>query len=75
MQVFVRFDGRGMIAVLPKRPVAPFALVILLGRAASDELHALSNHVLARVFDQKMNVIRGDHIIEHAKTQALLGFE
>jgi hypothetical protein len=35
----------------------------------------LSNHVLARVFDQKMNVIRGDHIIEHAKTETLLRLE
>jgi hypothetical protein len=75
MQVLVRFDGRGMVAVLPERPVAPFALVVLLCRAASDELHALSNHVLARVFDQKMNVIRGDHIIEHAKTETLLRLE
>ena len=75
MQVLVRFDGRGMVTVLPERPVAPFALVVLLCRAASDELHALSNHVLARVFDQKMNVIRGDHIIEHAKTETLLRLE
>jgi len=67
MQVLVRFDGRGMVAVLPERPVAPFALVLLLCRAASDELHALSNHVLARVFDQKMNVIRGDHINNRAR--------
>jgi hypothetical protein len=43
-----------------------------LGLRYSDELHTLSNHVLARVFDQKMNVIRGDHIIEHAKTETLL---
>jgi hypothetical protein len=40
-----------------------------------DELQALSNHVLARVFDQKMNVIRSDHIIEHAKTEMLLRLE
>jgi hypothetical protein len=73
--VLVRFDGRGMVAVLPERPVAPFALVVLLRGAAGDELHALSNHVLARVFDQKMNVIRGDHIIEHAKTETLLRLE
>jgi hypothetical protein len=25
MQVLVRFDGRGMVAVLPERPVASFA--------------------------------------------------
>ena len=30
MQMLVRFDGRGMVAVLPERPVAPFALVVLL---------------------------------------------
>src|SRR5215510_5484041 len=75
MQVLVRLDGRSMVAVLPERPVAPFALVVLLCRAASDELHALSYHVLARVFEQKMNVIRGDHIIEHAKTETLLRLE
>ena len=75
MQVLVRFDGRGMVAVLPERPVAPFALVVLLCRAAGNELHALSNHVLARVFDQKMNVVRGDHIVEHGQTEAFFCLE
>ena len=35
--------------------------------AIGDELQALSNHVLAYVFDQKMNVIRGDHLAFHSK--------
>ena len=60
---------------LPERSLTSFALVIFLRGAARDQLHALSNLVLARVFDQKMNVIRGDHIIEHAKTETLLRLE
>ena len=29
----------------------------------------------ADVFDQKMDMIAGNHVIQHRKTEALLGFE
>jgi hypothetical protein len=56
-------------------PLLPFALVVFLRRAPGDELHALGDDVWACVIDQKMDVIRGDHIIEHAKTETLLRLE
>jgi hypothetical protein len=42
---------------------------------AGGELHALRNNIRTRVFDQKVNVVGRDHIIEHAQTKAFLGFE
>src|SRR5262245_47137249 len=75
MQMLVGFNSGGMIAIFPEGPLSPLALVVFLRRAASDELHALSNHVSACVFDQKMNVVRGDHIVEHTQSKPLPRFE
>ena len=35
----------------------------------------MSNYILARVFNQKMNVVGRHHIIEHAQTKAFLRLE
>ena len=36
MQELVRFYGRGMVAVLPKRSLPIFALIVFLGGAAGN---------------------------------------
>jgi hypothetical protein len=38
-------------------------------------LHTAGNNVWAGVFDQKMGVIAGKHLIQHRKTEAFFGFE
>jgi hypothetical protein len=75
VQVLVLLDCSSMIAVLPERSLPVLALVVFLSDAAGDELHALGNYVWARVFDQKMNVVDRDRIIEHAQTKAFLSLE
>ena len=52
-----------------------FRWFVFLRSSASDELHAVSNHVRACVFHHKMNVIGCDDVIEHAQTEALSRFE
>jgi hypothetical protein len=44
-------------------------------RCASNQLHTAGNNVWASVFDQKMDMIAGNHVIQHRKTEALFGFE
>ena len=52
VKVVIELDCGGMVAVLPERALLTFALVILLGSAAGDELHAFRDNVCACVFDQ-----------------------
>ena len=57
MQVFVTLDGGGMITIFPERSLPTFALVIFLGNAACDQLHASRYDVLPRISDQEMDVM------------------
>ena len=45
IQMLVCLNGRCMVAILPERALLAFALVVLLRRATSDELHALGDDV------------------------------
>ena len=71
MQVLVSFDGGGMIAIFPERSLLTFSVVLLLGRAPCDELHALHYNVCASVFNQEMNVVRRNYIIENRQAVTL----
>ena len=75
MQVLVGLNCSCMVAVLPKRSLPIFALIVFLGGAAGDQLHAPGNNVRGCIFDQKMNMVRGDHIVEHGQTQAFFCLE
>ena len=55
MQVLVGFDSGSMITVLPKRSLPRLSLVVFLGGAARNQLHASGNNVWAGVLDQKKN--------------------
>lgn len=56
MQVLVGLNCGCMVAVFPERAVSALALVVLLCRAAGDQLHALSDDIGSCVVDQEMNV-------------------
>ena len=43
--------------------------------APSVELHALGDNVWTCVFDQSVNVVGRDHVVQHGKTEALLRLE
>lgn len=64
-----------MVAILSEHPLPRFALVVFLRRSPGDQLHTVRNHLRAGVFDEKMNVIRCDDVVEHAQTEALLRFK
>jgi hypothetical protein len=75
MQVLVGLNCGCMVAILPKRSLAVFTLIVFLRRAAGDQLHALSDDVGSRVVDQEMNVIRCHGIIQDTQTETFLRFE
>ena len=52
MQVLVGLSGSGMLAIFPECSLLTLSLVVLLGSAAGDELHAFRDNVCACVFDQ-----------------------
>ena len=64
-----------MVAVLPERSLPVFALIVFLGGAAGNQLHTVGDDVRPGVFDQKMNMVRGDHIVEHGQTEAFFCLE
>ena len=70
--MLVSVDRRRMISVFPKCTVARFALVLFLPGAAGNQLHTFSDDVWAAVFNQEMNVIGCNRVIEHRKTKAFL---
>ena len=53
----------------------PNRMQSLLSSASGDELHALCDNICTGVFDQQVNVVRRDDIIENAKTITLLRLE
>ena len=75
MHVLVGFDRSCVITVLPECPLTILALIVLQCSPSGDELHALSNDIRACVFDQKMNVIACQDLIEHTKSKALFRFK
>jgi hypothetical protein len=62
-----------MITIFPERPMPVLTLVVLLRRAAADDLHALYNNLAPAVFNQNMNVIRCHYVIEQAQTELFCG--
>jgi hypothetical protein len=73
--------GRMIAALGTLHEGAPFvsmvtyALVVFLRGASGNQLHALRNHVLARIPHQQMNMIKCHHIVEHRQAEAPLGPE
>jgi hypothetical protein len=75
MQMLVGLNSGCVVAILPECALLAFALVVFLCGATRDELHALGDDVVSRVFDQQVNVIACLDVIEDAKTEAFLRFE
>lgn len=64
-------DGGGMITVFPKHPFAIFPLIVFLPEAAGYQLHGTRQCLaVAAIHRQKVDVIRGDHEIQHLQTIA-----
>jgi hypothetical protein len=64
-----------MIAVFPERALPTFALVIFLGNAACNQLHALRYDVLPPISDQEMDVTGCHYVVEHRQAEPLLRFK
>ena len=69
--MFAGFDRGGVVTVFPERTLALLAVIVVLGGASGDQLHALRNYVLARVLHHEMNMVGGHHVVEHAEPEAL----
>ena len=55
--MFIRVDGRGMVAVLPERTAPALTTVVCLAGAAGNRLHAPADLAGAAILHQKMCVL------------------
>ena len=75
-EMFTRFHRRRMIPVFPVGSLPVFSLVVLLPATSSHQLHRIRNHIAPfKVIDQQMNMIGGDHVIQHTQAETFPGFE
>jgi hypothetical protein len=63
-----------MVAVLPVGTLTALAQIVLSPRAPGDKLHAAGEYIIPVVLDQKMDVVGGDDVIEHAQPVTLPRF-
>jgi hypothetical protein len=74
--MFTCFHGCGMISVLPIGGFPLFPLIVCLATAPRHQLHEIGDYIASiLVIDKQMDVIRSDHIVQHAQTKSLLGLE
>jgi hypothetical protein len=62
--VLVGFNSGGVITVFPERAMPVLALIVFLRRSPGDQLHALGYDIPACVFNQTMDVVGRDHVIQ-----------
>lgn len=75
-EVALCFHCRRMISIFPVRSLAILPLIVFLPRSPSYQLDRVRNHLsFADISDQKVDVVRGHHIVEHTQPIALLGLE
>jgi hypothetical protein len=73
--MFSSFYSGSMIAIVPKRSFAILPLVVFLSGAASHQLQRARDHItLTSINHKKVNVIRGDRVIQNHQTITVLGF-
>ena len=73
LQAFAGLDRSRMIAVFPVRSPSALPLVVLPGGSCGNQPHALRNLPVALVLYQQVNMIRCNHVIEHAQAVVLSG--
>ena len=65
-----------MKAVFPIGSIALFPLIVCLATTSRHQLHGIGDEVAAfPVIDEQMDMIRGDHIIQHTQVKTLPGFK
>ena len=65
-----------MIAIVPKCSFPFLPLLVFLSGAASDQLQRARDHIsLTMINHKKVNVIRGDRVIQNHQTITVLGFQ
>ena len=70
-EVPVSGHGRRKIAILPERASSPFAVVVFLGYASRDQLHAFRYATTLGIANQQVDVVRRDDVIEDRQAIAL----
>ena len=74
-QVSIRGDGCGEIAIFPECAPSGFSLIEFLCDPSSYQLHTFRNTAVTLVMNKKVNVIRGDDVVQNRKAIAFSGFE
>jgi hypothetical protein len=70
------FHSRRMITIFPVCPLPILPLIEFLTSSSRDELNGIRDYVsFAVVSDKKVDVVGGHHEVEHAQSEALLGFK
>ena len=72
--MFVGINRRCVVAIFPISTLTRLALVIFLRNAASDQLHAIWNNIVAGIpSPKKVDMIRGNDVIEDTESVAPFG--
>jgi len=75
-QVAACFHSRRMITIFPVCPLPILPLIIFLTSPSCNQLNGIRDYVsFAVVSDKEVDVVGRHHVVEHAQTEALLGFE
>jgi len=74
-KVMICAYGGSEIAIFPKSALAIFPTVKLLGKSTGYQLHTSRNGPGLVLFDQKMNVIGCDDVVEDRQVVTLFRFE
>lgn len=74
-EVIAALDGRRVIAVFPKCTVPFFSLIVLLSGASGQVAHCGRNGASVATFEQKVNMIARDDVVEDASIVPSSGLE
>jgi len=64
-KVIVRCHSSGMVAIFPESALAPFSTIVFLFDTPGEQLHAGRDFLFTAIFDQQMDMIRGDSVIQY----------
>jgi hypothetical protein len=75
MEMGIRFNSSGVIAVFPERSLPVLSLIELLGGSTGDQLHALRDNIPAAIKNQKVDMVGSYNIIEDLEAIAFPGLK
>jgi hypothetical protein len=74
-EMLTRLYRSGVIPVFPERPFSLFPAVIFLCRFSRNQLHALRDYLIFSVYNEQVDVVGRDGVVENIQTKALFRLE